>query len=111
MSSKTSASALPAAFLRELMCCAGLGLGSLVGLGCRSPLAACSDDAREDDEPDEDQVAGVDKPGQHATLSHRQKGLRVCALIEVSHRAFHEDKHTEPGGDSSPGCLPEDLAS
>ena len=57
MNSKTSALARPAAFTRGLLCCAGLGLGALVGTSCRPPLAACADDAREDDDTREQALA------------------------------------------------------
>lgn len=46
-----------AAVRRALWCCAGLGLGALVGTGCRPPLAACADDAREDDDTREQALA------------------------------------------------------
>lgn len=57
MLSKISASALPVTFTRGLLCCAWLGLGALVGTSCRPPLAACADDAREDDDTREQALA------------------------------------------------------
>ncbi|OJT21919.1 hypothetical protein BO221_24510 [Archangium sp. Cb G35] len=57
MISKMAASALPVTFTRGLLCCAWLGLGVLVGTSCRPPLAACTDDAREDDDTREQALA------------------------------------------------------
>jgi hypothetical protein len=58
MLSRMSESALPVTFTRVLLCCAWLGLGALVGTSCRPPpLAACADDAREDDDTREQALA------------------------------------------------------
>lgn len=48
--------ARPGAFSRGLLCCAGLALGAL-GVGCRPPVAACADDARENDDTREQALA------------------------------------------------------
>ncbi|KFA90405.1 hypothetical protein [Archangium violaceum] len=54
---KMSVSALPVTFTRGLLCCAWLGLGALMGTSCRPPFAACTDDAREDDDTREQALA------------------------------------------------------
>lgn len=58
MSTKLSTSSLPAAaFTRGVVCCTWLGMAALGSTGCRPPLAACADDAREDDDTRERALA------------------------------------------------------
>jgi hypothetical protein len=99
-------------FMRGLLCCAWLGLGALVGSGCRSPLAACVDDAREDDDTREQALAS---PPRSHIFNHgplKLEGQVACPGDEDWVHAYADCCH--PAGvrvrwEAAQGALEVDL--